>query len=331
MAELSVIIPGRQEEWFARTVADVLTNARGDTEVIAVCDASWPDPPLRDHPKLTVLHFTEPVGQRGGFNMGARVSRAKYVMKLDAHSAVDEGFDVKLSAPYEDGRLGWDVTTIPRLYNLYVYNWECVQCKWTTYQGARPPECPKCKATEFVKAVVWRPRRSRRTDFARFDSELHFQYWQQYDSRQESKAELAEVMSSVGACFFMRRDRFWAQGGLDETHGFWGQFGTEVACKAWLSGGRQVVNKTTWYSHYFRVNHAGFPYPISGNAQERARIYSRDLWRNNKWPLQVRPLSWLVKKFWPVPGWTDDSLAALPQHLNGYQRTPVEALEMAHG
>jgi len=61
---LSVIIPSRNERWLARTVQDILTNARGETEVIAVCDASWPDPPLQDHPRLTVVHYTDAIGQR---------------------------------------------------------------------------------------------------------------------------------------------------------------------------------------------------------------------------------------------------------------------------
>ena len=303
MPDLSVIVPARNEEWLSRTVRDVLGNAKADTEVIAVCDGSWPDPPLQDHPKLTVIHFTKPVGQRYAVNQGVRISRAKYVMKLDGHSAVDEGFDVKLMAPYEDKRLDADVTTIPRMFNLHVYNWECQGCKWTTYQGAKPKICPKCQQAEFVKAEVWQPRTRRRTDFARFDSELHFQYWFQYERRPESRGDLAEVMSSVGACFFMRRDRFRRIEGLDERHGFWGQFGTEMSCRSWLSGGRQVVNKSTWFSHYFRVNGAGFPYPISGNDQERARKYSRDFWRSGRWKLQVRPLTWLVEKFAPVPGW----------------------------
>jgi hypothetical protein len=308
---LSVIIPGRHEEWFQKTVEDVLSHAKGDTEVIAICDEVWPDPPLQDHPRLTVVHFTTPVGQRGGMNMGARISRAKYVMKLDAHCAVDDGFDLKLIAPYEDGRLGADVTTIPRLLNLFVYNWQCQKCKWETYQGRKPLTCPTCQGTVFEKSVVWEPRKSRRTDFARFDSELHFQYDPKYERRPEAQGDIADVMSSVGACWFMRRDRFWAQGGLIEAHGTWGQVGTEVACQAWLSGGRQVVNKTTFYSHYFRVNGAGFPYLISGNDQERARVYSRNLWRNNAWPLQVRPLHWLIEKFWPVNGWTEEDLAKL--------------------
>jgi len=309
MPELSVIVPGRREEFHARTVSDILANIRGDTEIIAVCDEAWPEPPIPYDKKVIVLHFPTPAGQRGAVNHAARVSRATYIMKLDAHSAVDEGFDVKLMAPYKDGRLGTDVTTIPRMYNLHAFDWECT-CGFRTYQGPKPSPCPRCQGPDFGKHIVWQPRQSRRTDFARFDGELHFQYWQKYDRRPEAQGDLADVLSSVGACFFMRRDRFWALGGLDETHGSWGQFGTEISCKSWLSGGRQVVNKTTWFSHMFRTrNGFSFPYQISGNDQERARRYSRDLWRHSKWPLQVRPLSWLIRKFWPVPGWTDEDMA----------------------
>ena len=276
----------------ARTVRDILANAKAETEVIAVCDGSWPDPPLPDHPRLNVIHFTMPVGQRGAFNMGARISRAKYVMKLDGHSAVDEGFDTKLAEPYENGTLSMDTTTIPRMRNLHVYDWECQGCKWRTFQGRKPTECPQCKHTEFVKAEVWQLRRTT-TDFACFDRDMKFQYWQSYARRKEAQGDIADVLSSVGACFFMPRARFWAQGGLDEQTGFWGQFGTEVSCKAWLSGGRQVVNKKTYFAHYFRVNGAGFPYPISGNDQDRARIFSG--------------------KFWPVKDWSDEDLAKLRQ------------------
>ena len=36
--DLSVILPGRNEMFLARTVEDVLAHAKGDTEVIAVLD-----------------------------------------------------------------------------------------------------------------------------------------------------------------------------------------------------------------------------------------------------------------------------------------------------
>jgi hypothetical protein len=112
-------------------------------------------------------------------------------------------------------------------------------------------------------------------------------------------------MSFIGACWFMERERYWELDGLDEGHGSWGQLGTEMACKTWLSGGKLLTSKKTWFSHMFRTNNQGFsfPYPISGGDIQKAQKYSRDLWLNNRWPKAKYPLSWLVDKFKPVPGW----------------------------
>ena len=304
--DLSVLIPARCEQWLPNTIDDVLSNAECDTECIVVLDGYWPDPPIADRPNLTLIHVTEPIGQRGATNLAARASNAKYIMKLDAHCAVDNGFDRKLIAPYEDNTLAQDVTTIPRMYNLHVFNWLCPTCNKQYYQADPIATCP-CGSTTFTQSVVWKPRMDRRTDFGRFDNEMHWQYWKSYERRKESGGTIAELLSSIGACFFMPRARFFDLGCLDEAHGFWGQFGTEIACKSWLSGGRQVVNKRTWYSHFFRVGQLKFPYPLSGNAQERARIYSRDLWLNDKWPSAKRPLSWLIDHFKPVPTWNDEA------------------------
>jgi hypothetical protein len=122
-------------------------------------------------------------------------------------------------------------------------------------------------------------------------------------------------MTSLGACFFMARQRFFDLGGLDESHGSWGQFGVEIALKSWLSGGRHVCNRRTWFAHFFRVGGIGFPYEIKGSEQDYARQYSRNLWTGNRWPGQVKPLRWLLDTFWPVPGWTEDQRDALPSTL----------------
>jgi glycosyltransferase involved in cell wall biosynthesis len=299
--DLSVIIPARNEQFLVNTVDDILRNIEADTEIIVVCDGAWPNPPIQDHPRVTVLHFTDPIGQRGAVNVGAQVSRAKYVMKLDAHCAVDKGFDRKLMATCQH-----DWTVIPRMYHLHVFDWVCVKCQARYYQADPVPVC-KCGCSEFTQGLVWQPRWNKGArDFMRFDHTMHFQYWGKYDRRPEAKADICDTMSSIGACFFMERDRFYELGGVDEAHGFWGQFGVEIACKSWLSGGRHVVNKTTWFAHFFRVGKLRFPYEISGDAQERAKVYSRDLWMNNKWDKQVYPLSWLVEKFKPAPDWHDD-------------------------
>ena len=82
--DLSVIVPGRNEQFMRNTVEDVLDHAKADTEVIAVCDGYWPDPPLVDHPRLQVLHFSEAIGQRAATNAGARLSEAGKLAQLRA-------------------------------------------------------------------------------------------------------------------------------------------------------------------------------------------------------------------------------------------------------
>ena len=306
MPELSVLIPARQEIFLARTIKDILSHIEGDTEIIAVCDGYWPDPVIEDHPRVHLVHHSVAVGQRQATNEAASLSRSEFIMKCDAHCAFDQGFDVKLIAPYKDGRLGPDVTTIPRMFNLHAFDWKCTKCTFQTYQGPKPTVCPDCHAaTPFERVEVWRARTNRRTDFARFDHNLHFQYWKQYERRPEAKPDLADVLCHVGAGWFMPRQRYLDLGGLDEKHGSWGQMGVEISLKSWLSGGRQVVNKNTWYSHMFRTQKDfSFPYPMHGKDQDAARNYSQWLWLGDgNWPLATRKLSWVLEKFAPVPDW----------------------------
>jgi glycosyltransferase involved in cell wall biosynthesis len=308
VADLSVIIPARTEEWLNRTVADVLEHSTADTEVIVILDGDWPAEPLAQHPKLTVVYVPTAIGQRAATNLGARLSTAKYVMKLDAHCSLAHGFDTALLHAAEE--LGPNVMQIPAQKNLHVYNWKCEACGRVEYQCGLT-ECRACNSPNLTREIVWKPKSGVHTKRWRFDSELHFQYW-----GGEPKAEFTETMSFLGACCFLTREQWLAIGGLDEDHGSWGQFGTELSCKVWLSGGRVITNNRTWFAHFFRVGGQKFPYPITGAEQDYARKYSQNLWRGNHWPGQTLPLRWLVDKFWPVPGWTEEQREALPTHLD---------------
>lgn len=310
MPELSVLIPARNEKFLQRTIDDVLSHTESDTEVIAVLDGYWPDPPLPDNPRVTLIHFTNPVGQRAATNYAAALSRAKFIMKLDAHCSVDQGFDRKLMENCD-----YDWTVIPRMYHFHVFDWVCA-CGRHYYQADHPGSCHTCGSSAFAEEIIWKPRENKYHDFYCFDHEMHFQYWYKYHRRKEAQGDIVDLLSNIGACFFMHRDRFWDLGGMDEAHGFWGQFGTELACKAWLSGGRLIANKTTWFAHFFRVGNLHFPYHITGEAQENARIYSRSIWMENKWEKQVRPLSWLVDKFAPVKYWHEERGASALAYIN---------------
>jgi len=301
--DLSVIITARNEEFLSRTVEGVIANKRGNTEVIVICDGNWPNPAITDHPDVTMIYHSESIGQRAAINEAARLSTAKFIMKLDAHCVVDEGFDVKLMA---DCEYNW--TVIPRMYNLHAFDWVCSSCGYRKYQSPTPEnlKCEECKKERVMKReIIWKPRWNKRSDFMRFDSDLHFQYWGELGKRPESQGELAETMSFVGACFFMHRDYYWELGGSEEEWGSWGQQGTEWACKTWLSGGRVMVNKKTWFAHLFRTQGGdfGFPYPQSGNQVDHARKRSKEFFKEGKWKGAKHNLDWLIRKFYPIPGW----------------------------
>lgn len=315
MADVAFLIPSRNEEFLSKTIESILANIRGDSEIIAVLDGAWADPPVADHPRVTLIHRPIPIGQRAATNLAARMTSAKYVCKIDAHCSIDEGFDIKMMQASQE--VGPDVSLIPAMNNLHAFNHRCKGCGTETYQGPTPTMCAVCaaKGTQggpFERVMYWDlnaggvPGKPRRTEFWRFDHDLHFQYGGPRLPEQRN-AEIADVMSSVGACFFVRRDRFWELGGLDTGHGSWGQLGTEWSCKNWLSGGKQMVVRRTFFAHLFRTQGGdfGFPYAMRSSDQEKARQHSRKLWLYNTWPGQVRPLSWLIDHFKPAKDWHD--------------------------
>lgn len=308
--DLSIIIPARSEMFLARTVEDILKNKRGNTEIIIGLDGEWADPVIKDHRDVSIYHTSEPIGQRAITNQCVALSRSKYVMKVDAHCAFDEGFDVKMIDMMCD-----DWTMVPVMRNLWVFDWECSECGNRLYQGPTPTKCDRCGSTAAFKRVeVWKAKEHPQSTSFCFDATPHFQYFKEYTRRPQPVGvdKLTETMSLQGSCFMATREKYHELNLCDETFGSWGSQGIEVACKTWLSGGMVIVNHNTWYAHCFRTKgDFTFPYPNPGRKIQRAKEMVRDVFFNNKWPQAVHPLSWLVQKFWPVPGWTQADLQNL--------------------
>lgn len=302
MAKLSVLIPARNEMFLAKTIEDLLENMEGDTEIIVGLDGKWADPPIKDNPKVTIVHSSESIGQRQMTNQLARLSNAKYLMKVDAHCAFDKGFDVKMMDKMQD-----NYTMVPVMRNLHAFNWVCPSGH-TRYQGPSGP-CTEC-GKETVRDVVWIAKTNPQSTAYCFDPEPHFQYHGEFKNRPEGKPDkdgLTETMSLQGSCFMVTRDKYWELDICSEEFGSWGSQGIEVACKTWFSGGRVVVNHNTWYAHMFRTQGGdfGFPYDQPGRQVQAAKSHAKDLFFNNP---KLIPL---VEKFWPIPGWCQEDLDAL--------------------
>lgn len=321
MKELSILIPSRSEMFLKNTIEDILKNIEADTEVIAVLDGAWADPSIDQHGRVNIIYVPESIGQRGAQNLACRLSKAKYVMKVDAHCAFDKGFDRKMIEGFK--QVGDDVTMVPVMNNLHAFNWKCKRCHWRQYQGPTPKQCGRCGRSKHIfREMIWQSRRGVHSTAYCFDSEPHFQYDSGRKIRPgyiEGKAGgFTETMSLQGSCFMCTREKYWEIELCDEKAGNWGNQGMEVAMATWLSGGRVFVNHNTWYAHMFRTQGGdfGFPYELSGRDVQRTKYNIRDKFWDNKWDKQKYPVSWLVERFWPVPGWTEDALAKLKRQEN---------------
>lgn len=279
----SVIIPARNEKYLQSTINDLIAKARHPVEIIAVCDGYWPDPPLTDHPSVHILHRGQPLGLRNAVNSAARMAHGRYLMKCDAHCMFEPDWDETLSADCDS-----DYLCIPRRVSLDPVNW----CVAVTGRAPVDYEFISYPYRDMDVAVrmgnVWNQRARERADIL-IDDDMSFQ----------------------GSCWFMHREYFLNRIGPLQEEGY-GTFvlePEELGNKVWLSGGRVIINKKTQYAHWHKGKENGRGYFINRRELIRGRRYHIDYWMNDRWMQsgkQVRPYSWLIDHFWPVPGWPEN-------------------------
>ncbi len=315
--QLSVLIPANNEMFLGRTIDDLLQHSEAETEVIAVLDGKWAEPPLIQNEKVNVIYVPQSIGQRAATNLACKLSKGKYVAKIDAHCSFDQGFDRKMLEAFRE--TGDNVTMVPTMRNLWAFDWKCYKCGWKKYQGPTPLKCENCGRTHRLhRKMMWIGKERPQSNSYCFDSEPHFQYFNEYTKRpgyreEVEKTGLTETMSLQGSFFMCTREKYLELNLCDETFGSWGNQGLEVACKTWLSGGRVLVNHKTWYAHMFRTQGGdfGFPYEQHGREVDRTKKRVWEFFTNGKWDKQIHSVSWLIEKFWPVKGWTDEALKTL--------------------
>ena len=325
--DISILIPSRNEIWLNRTLESIFKASEADTEAIVVLDGDFPKelPPI--HPKLTVVYLPKSIGQRAATNLAAKLSKAKYLAKSDAHMDFSPGFDRILMEDMQD-----DWITAPTMRNLHAFDWVCPDGH-RRYQGPSGP-CSNCKRCGHVEGkhgqkkldkgvcdkykacgkptkmdVVWKAKDSPKSRSFLFDAEPHFQYFGEYTKRPEFLAagDLTESMSLQGSFFMMTRKRYWDLNISDEKFGSWGSQGVEISCKNWGTGGRVIINNRCFYAHLFRTQGGdfSFPYPQQHSKVLKGREYARKIFYDSGWKKLIYPLSFMLEKFWPIPGWTD--------------------------
>lgn len=283
MARVSILIPSRNERFLQPTVRDVLSNARGDIEILVCLDGYWPDPALPDDPRVRILHRGRAQGMRPGLNALARMATGEYLMKLDAHCMVAEGFDLDVQREIDRDwivvprrhALDPEAWVIDRSNSKYPIDYHYLSFPWEA--GVAPEKVG-------LHGTPWTARREARKHIE-FDDE----------------------MSSQGSCWVMHRDHWARLGEMEIQHygNFIHEF-QELGMKTWLGGGAVKVTKRTWYAHLYKGARYGRGYSMGSNGHKEAMKWCVDHWMFDRWAQRTRDLRWLVEKFWPVPGWPDD-------------------------
>lgn len=294
--QTSVIIPSRVDQYLQKTIDDVLAKAEGSLEVIVVLDGYWPNPIIKSDTRVTIIHHgtvhNNP-GMRASINAGMSVAQGKYVMKLDEHCMMDQGWDVKLAADCDE-----DWVVVPRRQRLDAEAWKLTS---ETQNDDRPP-------VDYMSIAYPYERQYDRR------SGLYGGVWDKQRQYERNDILIDDIMSWQGSCYFLHK-AYWDKliHPLDDVnYGKFNHEAQEIGFKVWLSGGRLVVNKKTWYAHYHK-GRRGKGYGFSNEQyrrheadKEKARRYCMDYWLNNKWPDRKYDFKWLIEKFWPVPGWPEN-------------------------
>lgn len=282
---VSVVLPACNEKFLNKTIKGLIDNAWGEIEIIPHIDVDKPIDDIIEHECVIPIYSHPKVGMREGINKGVRKARGKFIMKLDAHCLVGEGYDVKLKMSCEDNML-----MVPQRFQLIDEPWSRGYLKpdqlYITPPYNKPKDIPPEKNDRWERGIKGK-------EWKNF-----------YDLRPEEKEKpIMDLMTFQGSCYFMHRDYYLSFGGLDTN--FFGTFrreAQEIGCKVWLSGGRVVRNKLAWYAHLHKGKKYGRGYYLSWSEMQKGDEAARDLWMNDGWEGQTRPFKWLVEKFDP-PEW----------------------------
>jgi len=282
--DLSVVIPNRNSPFCTRTIEDILKNAVTEVEVVVNVDEKWPEPLSKDK-RVTYIHPSQPRGMRWGINACVAVARGKYIMKIDDHCMVAQGFDKALIDNHQDN---W--VQIPRRYSLDAEKWEI--------NKTRPYR-------DYM--YIDFPRKGKEHD----DGMHGVEWWERQRERTDPKYDIDDTPSMQGSCYFMTKNHFdnFLHGLSEEGYGQFSQESQEIGFKTWLGGGAMKVNKKTWYAHLHKGKTYGRMYNIPGfnDYTVKASAWSADHWLNNRWKDRVHDFAWFIDEQFPsMPSWPSD-------------------------
>lgn len=278
---VSIIIPAYKEPYLNKTIESLLSGAMGEIEIIPVIDCYPLDELLSKDPRVKPIILVKNKGMRGAINEGIKAATGEYLMKIDAHCVIEKGYDKALTGHPENWLM------IPRRYPLNEERWDRDQhgrikdYHYLTFPGKDDPKY----GFSFQPQPLWK----------------------------KNDLTIDDTMTFQGSCWVANRKYFMEHIGLlDDTHyGTFAQEQQEIGLKYWLGGGAIKVNKDIWYAHLFKKgkHYEGGKFTTrhkKDQAHFKGNEYSTKHWMDNEEPNMIHPFSWLINKFWPLPGWSED-------------------------
>lgn len=279
----SILIPSREEPFLAKTIEHLLARAKGEVEILVGLDGWGPQPnEIFNDSRVRTFEWSNPVGLRPMINALAYNATGDYLMKIDAHCAISEGFDLALQECDED----WLV--VPTKYSLFADSWTPYKAPWNYFWLTFP----------------W--------DRVLIHPGLHEKAFGPSMSKRNADKPIDDILTFQGSCWFLPK-RYWKRIGPMESERYYiAQEAVELGLKSWLGGGRTVINKNAWYAHLHKGTGHKRGFARHKRLWEQACLDSAIYWMTNQWPERVHDMSWVVEKFWdilraaPVGPWPDD-------------------------
>lgn len=297
MIKTSIVIPSRNERFLVKTVNDILSKHGNDIEVIVVLEGYW-EKDLPNDPRVIHIHHGEAIGMRQSINEAVAIARGEWILKIDGHCMVEDHMCNQL---INDWQKDTDVV-IPRRKRLDPDNWTLTDTHKVDvdYEYVAAPTNPNDWGGKGLNGKIWDER-----------------------SKAKKHVLIDENMSFQGSCWFMKKNYFYFLELMDQkSYGpFWNE-AQEIGFKSWLSGGRVLCNKKTWYAHLHKGKKYGRGYRMEESWLQTGRNKVIEWMEFQKaWKKQTIPLEWLIEKFAPVPTWHDPVTGKLLFDIDELKKT----------
>jgi len=232
----SVLIATINDPLVAKTVENIRAAADQDTEFIIINDGGE-QPSI---PDTRMIHHRQTLGRRVSFNEAARIAQGSYLLIIDPHCSMSEGWDITMTAAADHRNLAFALIRDmdPETYEQHhgFHGLVSMNRKWTE------------------------------------------KWWNR--KKVEDCLPVEESMCFTGCGWVIHRDRFWELGGYDERLGKYGWDGPEWSCKVWLSdnSGKVLLCTDVVCGHVFGTNASGKLYRCEMIPQKQYTDYMEKHW-----------------------------------------------------